>query len=169
MKCLACRIALLVCLCAPAWAQPKNKAPAKLAPRPAVMAPKAAKQINKQSNKQIPRSIPGKQIEQLRKMSPEERQRALSNLPPERRQQVEKQLDRLDKLPPEQRQVLDQRYEKLQSFPPPRQRAVRQELQSLRSMPFAERQARLHSDEFKQQFSPEERELIQGVFPGAAR
>jgi hypothetical protein len=130
---------------------------------PKAAAPKAPKE------KQVPRSIPGKQIEQLQKMTPEEREKALSKLPPERRQQVDKQLDRLDQLTPEQRQQLDQRFEKLQSFPPARQRAVRQEVQSLRAMPFSERQNRLHSEEFKQQFSPEEQDLIRGVFPGAAR
>jgi hypothetical protein len=127
--------------------------------------PKSAKQADKQA----PRSIPGKQIERLQKMTPEEREKALANLPPERRQQVEKQLNRLDELTPQQRQQLDERFEKLQSFPPARQRAVRQEVQSLRRMTFAERQARLRSEEFKQQFSAEEQDLVRAVFPGAAR
>jgi hypothetical protein len=102
-------------------------------------------------------------------MSPEEREKTLSKLPPDRRDQIQKQLNRLDQLTPEQRQVLDSRFERLQTFPSERQQAVRQELQSLRGMPAKDRRARLHSDEFKQQFSPEERELIEGVFPGAAK
>ena len=127
--------------------------------------PKAARQADKQA----PRSIPGKQIERLQKMTPEEREKALANLPSERRQQVEKQLNRLDQLTPQQREQLDQRFEKLQGFPPARQRAVREEVQILRKMPFADRQARLHSEEFNQQFSAEEQDLIRGVFPGAGR
>ena len=142
--------------------KPPARPPAKVpnAPKPK----SAAKQQPK-----LPQSIPTKQIEQLQKMTPEEREKALSNLPADRRQQVEKQLDRLNQLTPQQRQQLDQRYERLQSLPPARQRAVRQELQNLRSMPLPERRARLSSDEFNQQFSPEEQTLIRGVFPGAAK
>jgi len=102
-------------------------------------------------------------------MTPEQREKALENLAPERRQQIQKQLERLDQLSPEQRQELDRRFETLQRFPPARQRAVRQELQDLRKMPLAERRARLHSGEFSQQFSPEEQDLIRSVFPGAAK
>jgi len=157
---------LLLLLCGLASAQGgKNKA----LPRAAAPAAKVARPPARQVGKEIPRSIPGKQIEQLQKMTPEEREKALAKLPPDRRVQVEKQLNRLDQLTPEQRQQLDQRFEKLQSFPPARQRAVRQEMQSLRGLSFSERQTRLHSDEFKQEFSSEEQELIRGVFPGAAR
>ena len=158
---LKCRIVLLLWVCGAAWGQGKNKVVAKPAPKPPAPAAKAAKQA--------PRSIPGKQIEQLQKMSSEEREKALAKLPPDRREQVEKQLNRLDQLSPEQRKELDQRFEKLQSFPPARQRAVRQEVQSLRGMSFSDRQARLHSEEFQQQFAPEEQQLIRGVFSGAAK
>ena len=119
--------------------------------------------------RQAPRSIPGKQIERLQKMTPEQREKALSNLPPERRQQVEQQLERLQNMRPEVRDELDRRFEKLQSFPPARQRAVRQEVQSLRGMPFEDRRARLNSEEFRQQYSSDEQDLIRSVFPGAAR
>lgn len=119
--------------------------------------------------KQLPRSIPGAQIERLQHMTPEQREKALANLPPERREQIEKQLDRLDQLSPQQRRQLDRRFETLQSFPPARRRAVRQEVQSLRAMPFAERRARLASGEFQQQYSPAEQDLIRSVFPAAAR
>jgi len=102
-------------------------------------------------------------------MTPEQREKALAKLPPDRRQQVEKQLDRLDQLTPEQRQELNRRFETLQTFPPGRQRAVRQELQDLRRMSLADRRARLHSAEFNEQFSPEEQDLIRGVFPAAAK
>jgi hypothetical protein len=160
------RAILLLSLCGLAWAQGgKNKSVPKAPAAPAAKVPKQAAK----SDTQVPRSIPGKQIEQLQKMTPEEREKALANLTPERREQVEKQLNRLDQLSPEARQELDRRFEKLQSFPPARQRAVRQEVQSLRGMSFSDRQARLHSDEFKQQFAPEEQDLIRGVFPGAAR
>lgn len=143
----------------------EKKAPA----RPPAKVPNAAKPKAAPKQPKLPQSIPSKQIEQLQKMTPEEREKALANLPPDRRQQVEKQLDRLNQLTPQQRQQLDQRYETLQSLPPARQRAVRQELQNLRSMPVPERRARLASDEFKQQFSPQEQALIRGVFPGAAK
>ena len=119
--------------------------------------------------KQIPRSIPNAQIERLQRMTPEQREKALASLAPERRARIEKQLNRLDQLSPQQRQQLEKRFDALQSLPPARQRAVRQEVQSLRNMPFAERRARLASGEFQRLYSPEEQDLIRGVFPGAAR
>ena len=163
---LICGIAFTLAAVNPAWAQAKDKA----APRaPAKVAQAGSGAAKPPKQKQTPQSIPGKQIEQLQKMTPEQREKALENLPPERRQQIQKQLERLDQLSPEQRQELDRRFETLQRFPPARQRAVRQELQDLRKMPLAERRARLHSGEFSQQFSPEEQDLIRSVFPGAAK
>ena len=95
---------LLLLLCGLASAQGgKNKA----LPRAAAPAAKVARPPARQVGKEIPRSIPGKQIEQLQKMTPEEREKALAKLPPDRRVQVEKQLNRLDQLTPEQRQQLD--------------------------------------------------------------
>ncbi len=125
----------------------------------------SAKQL-KNKQPQLPKGIPNAQVEILLKMSPEERGRALANFPPERRQQIEQQLERLDQLTPEQRQQLDRRYFTLMELPPLRRQAVREELQYLRRRRPLERRAELTSDEFAQKFSPEEQKLIREVMTG---
>lgn len=147
-KLLIC--ALLLLPAAPAVAQNK-------------LVPKAGK-IGKQPR--TPKGIPNPVIDRLMKMSPEERDKALSNLPPERRQQIEQRLNQLDRLTPEQRDVLDRRYQALQALPPVRRQAIRQELQYLRSLRPVERRARINSEEFQQNYSPDEQRLIREVITG---
>ena len=126
--------ALAVCVLEPsAHAQPKG-------PRPAPLPPRA--------------------LERFQKMTPEQRQRALERLPPDRRARIEEQLRRLQNLPPDQRQQLQERYQRFQSLPRDRQIAVRTELQSLRQMPPAERRARVNSPEFQETYSPQEQRLL---------
>jgi hypothetical protein len=93
-------------------------------------------------------------------MTPEEREKALAQLPPERRAQIEQRLNRLAQLPPEQRAELQQRYQEFQSLPKDRQEAVRLELQSLRALPPRLRQRRLNSPGFQREYSPEEQRLL---------
>ena len=51
-------------------------------------------------------------------MTPEEREKLLANLPPQRRENLEKRLNRLDQLPPEQKAELDRRFEEFQKLLP---------------------------------------------------
>jgi hypothetical protein len=100
-------------------------------------------------------------------MTQEQREKALSRLPPEQRQQVEQRLSQFDKqfrkLPPDQQAALQQRYEAFSKLPQDRRTAIRQELQELRAMRPAQRTERLNSDEAKQNFSPEELGILRGV------
>jgi Protein of unknown function (DUF3106) len=128
----------------PAWAQAKNALPR-------------------------PPALPTRVLERLAQMTPEQRQKALARLPPERRERVEQQLNRLDQLPPDQKAQVLERYDAFQGLPRDRQAAVRAELQALRKMAFARRRARLNSPEFEQTFSPEEQRLLRESFPFAAR
>lgn len=107
-----------------------------------------------------PPALPGPALRRLSEMTPEQRQKALSRLAPERRARIEEQLNRLDQLPPEQRARLIERYEVFQGLPPDRRVAVRAELQALRKLPTPELHQRLNSPEFQQNFSPEEQRLL---------
>lgn len=107
-----------------------------------------------------PPALPGPALQKLSQMTPEQRQRVLSRLPPERRARIEEQLNRLEKLPPDQRARLLQRYDEFQGLPRDRQAAVRSELQALRKLPTPQLRERLNSPEFQQQFSPEEQRLL---------
>src|SRR6266404_6899960 len=66
----------------------------------------------KQKQKQLKQlqGLPSPAVERFLRMSPQDRERALSQLPPERRQQMEQRLRRLEQLTPEQRAQLDRRY-----------------------------------------------------------
>jgi phage-related protein len=117
-------------------------------------------------------------VEEFLRMSPKERQQALSRLPEERRRKIQEQLDRFDRLPPAQRERLMQQYERfrqlpperqqairkamqrLQNQPPDRQQAIRQEINHLRAMPASEREEHLNSSEVKSRYNKHEREIL---------
>jgi hypothetical protein len=103
-----------------------------------------AKQQKQQQLKMVP--LPAPAVERFLQMSPEDRERALSQLAPERRQQVEQQLNRLQQLSPEQAQRLQDVYPAFMNLRPVRQKAVRAEIQELRQMKPVERKDRLNSD-----------------------
>jgi hypothetical protein len=107
-----------------------------------------------------PPALPGPALQRLSQMTPEQRQKALARLPPERRARIEEQLNKLEQLPPDQRARLVERYEVFQGLPRDRQAAVRSELQALRRLPTPQLRERLNSPEFQQNFSPEEQRLL---------
>jgi hypothetical protein len=149
--------------------QAKPKPPA--APKP----PKpAAKQAAKPAPKPAAKPVPADQLEKMLNMSPEDREKILSKLPPPQRQNVETRLNNLDKLPPQQRAQrlaqLRQLESGLEKLSPARRQAVNQEMQSIRKLPpGAARRAVIDSPEFQKSFSPEEQQLIRGQFPAASK
>ena len=118
------------------------------------------------------------QLERLRRMTPQQRERVLSLMAPERRRRIETRLNELDQMNDAQRERLERRLQSFRELPPaerqnmrslaqqlnqmgqPRRRIVRQELLRLRGMNDADRQSRLDSDNFRNLYSPEERELL---------
>jgi hypothetical protein len=117
------------------------------------------KQQKLQQQKMVP--LPAPAVERFLQMSPDDRERALAQLPPERRQQMEQQLNRLQQLSPEQAQRLQDVYPAFQNLRPARRQAVRAEIQELRQMKPAERRDRLNSDAGG--FSPEELSIVRQV------
>lgn len=121
---------------------------------------------------------PQQQVEKLATMTPEQRQKALSGLPPAKQRQIEQALENYNKLTPQQRLNAAARAEKLQSLPPAekqevrkslqafrelpddRKRAVRQEVNKLSKLPPTERDNRLASGEFKSNFTPAEQQMV---------
>jgi TolA-binding protein len=117
------------------------------------------KELKAQQQKMVP--LPAPAVERLLQMSPEDRERALSQLTPERRQQLEQRLDRLQQLSPDQRQRLQDVYPAFLNLRPARQQALRQEIQELRQMRPALRKDRLNGD--ARDFSPEEMDILRQV------
>jgi len=118
-------------------------------------------------------------VERFSRMSPEQRQRMLEKLPPERKAKVEQRLERFNNLPPETKKRLRDEFDRFQQLSPdqqdtvrktfrvfnelPQERrpAVRRELHRLRLMPQSERQARLTSDEFRSRFNSDEQGMLE--------
>lgn len=118
-------------------------------------------------------------LDRLERMSPEERQRLLQKLPPERRQRIEERLRKYESLTAEQRQRLREQFERFQQLPPERQQALRQLYQRFSQLPEDRRRAvrrgvwelqmleparrpiRMDRPWFRNRYSPEELQMIQ--------
>jgi hypothetical protein len=117
------------------------------------------KELKAQQQKMLP--LPAPAVVRFLQMSPEDRERALSQLTPERRQQVEERLSRLQQLPPDQLQRLHDVYPAFLNLRPARQQAVRQEIQELRQLRPVERKDRINND--ARDFSPDELDILRRV------
>lgn len=132
-----------------------------------------------------PGAKPGAILERLNRMTPEERQRALDRLPPERRARVQERLDRLNAMPPAARERLREQYDEFQKLPPEKQEtvrrafrdlnqlpedrrpALRREIVRLRNMPAERRAFRMESERFRSLYSESERQLIRDLSEAA--
>jgi hypothetical protein len=130
----------------------------------------------------VMRPGPGIQaLERWSRMTPEQRSKALDRLPPERRQKIEKQLDRYQSLTPEQREQLRFRAQMFQQLPPEKQDearrlfrqfnqlppdrrgVLREEFRNLRGLSEADRTARVESDEFRSKFDNREQRFLRSL------
>jgi len=124
-------------------------------------------------------------FEKWNEMSEEGKRKALEKLPPDRREQVRRQLERktenINNLPEAERERLFDRYQKLIHLPPERQNQIRrsyrqyqelpedrkqgvhQELDDLSKMPEAERRARINSEEFRSKYTLAEQQMMQDL------
>src|SRR6266700_3733102 len=64
-------------------------------------------------------------IDEFMRMSPEERQKALDRLPPQKRRRLRERLERFNQLPQRQQHTLRNMYGRLNQLPPDRQQVVR--------------------------------------------
>jgi hypothetical protein len=153
---------------APAGSQPPNDAPAAAN---AAKAPAAGQRILN------PESLAAR----LMLATPEQRQRALALLPPERQEQIRKQLEWFDSLPKAQQDVQIRRLERFASLPPGQQAIVRLRMQAFAKLPPARRQAiqralvllqtltrdrraaLMNSPAFRSRFSPDEQKIIEDL------
>ncbi|BDC49244.1 hypothetical protein F183_A15600 [Bryobacterales bacterium F-183] len=114
------------------------------------------------------------EFERLDRMPEDDRQRALENLPPARRQRIEEglaryramdpvsreRLRRFEGMAPEQKDSIRQNFRRMQELPPNRRMMVRRELQRLRGMDPGAREGAMQSDAFRRRFDENEQSLI---------
>lgn len=120
-------------------------------------------------------------VHRLAAMSAEERERALSSLPPVRRVNLEERIRAFQALPPAQQRAMQERAAKIGSLTPERQAEVRaslrdfnelaperkvllrREIRRTTGMPDDSREAYMNSDGFRSRFSAVERKIIDDV------
>lgn len=118
-----------------------------------VLPPNKGKQAK---NKQAKQAKQAAVLERFLQMSPEERARALQQLPPERRSQILQRLNTLELLSDDERRTLRGRFDAFSGMPLDRRQAVRRELQQLRGLTPEERRNRLASPELRDSFTEDE-------------
>ena len=129
-------------------------------------------------NQPAPRPDAFSVVERFERMTPQQRQRFLGKLPPERKQQFEDRLGRYERMTPEQRQQVREQYELFRGLPKERQDALRRtfrqfnelpagrrrvlqrEYQRLRKLAGEDRRARINGDEFRNRYSLAEQQLL---------
>jgi hypothetical protein len=120
-------------------------------------------------------------LERLERMTPEQRAKALANLPAERRQEIEQKLDEFDRLPPDERMRIRNQLERMNSLPAQRQNQVRRsirqfqalpedrrlllrrELDRMAAMPEEARRAHMNTEEFRNRYTPNEQQMMQNL------
>jgi hypothetical protein len=124
----------------------------------------------------------GEQLfDELSRMKAEDREKALSQLPPAQSARIKQrlqnfdrlppaaqnrrrnQLELLNSLPPQRRNQVRESMKDLQQLPQDRKAAVQQEMRHMTSMPDDERQAYMNSEEFRNRYSPSEQEIISNL------
>lgn len=180
---VAIPVVAVICLAGGVDAQHPNRPAAK----PSVVHPeklertpqRAPQKEERRQEKNGPGSA--EHLAKLLKLSPDQRNKALSSLPPERRMQIEKRLSDYQKLPEPQRATALDRLRRMQSLPPQKQAQVRASLQKLTALPpprhalvqkqinqmkalsDSDRSALVNSEEFRSKFTPAEQQMIEDI------
>jgi phage-related protein len=165
----------VVCLVGAASAQKVTRPPkAPAATHPVVPAQEPKKQPDG------PTASP-QYLDKLLKLSPEQRNKALSSLPPQRRAQILAKLDNYQKVPPQQRARELDLLQRLQMLPPPKRAQVRNALRQfqavpqprrqqiqkqakqLAGLPDGDRRSLMNSEEFRSKYTPAEQQMIEDL------
>jgi hypothetical protein len=144
-------------------------------------APRPPKTSGARGGAQAPKpdNHPGEQkVDRLMKMTPQQREQALRNLPPVRRANIQRRINEIEKLPPAIRTRVRTRQELLNSLPPQRQNQVRRSVQQFVNMPDErrgvmtqelnrmapltdeDRRAYMNTEEFRNKFSAREQQML---------
>ncbi len=121
------------------------------------------------------------QLQKLLEMKPEDRDKFLQGLPPQRRQNIEKRLGEIEKMAPARRTRVLTRLEMLNSLPLQKQQQVRRsmrqlqelpeerkglilrELQQMAPMTDEQRREHMNSEEFRNRYSVTEQQMMSNL------
>ena len=116
--------------------------------------PPAQQQKALESDPQF-RNLPAERQERLK-----ERLQRFSSLPPERQQRILNRMETWEHLTPEQQAKARDVFGRFRQLPDDRQNQVRSAVRDLQAMSPQDRQRTLNSDKFKNQFSSNERDIL---------
>ena len=138
---------------------------------PVRAANQAARKVanGKKQNKQ-----PLPAVERLRAMNPADRQKALRNMPAERREKLEQRLaqydnmsagqrksvERFQKLPPAQQAQVRKVYQRFNQIPVERQQTLKKEMRRIAPMNIDERKKYFESDQFRGKYNDDEKRML---------
>jgi len=129
----------------------------------------------------VPVRPPKTPLDWWNQTSPEQRERALAKLSPERQRTIRERIDHFNSLPQEEQSRLRARYQlfshlspekqdlvrrqmrRFSQVAPDRKRVLARELQRLRRMPAKERRARFDSEEYRGSYSDDERQMMRDL------
>lgn len=147
-----------------------------------LLVPPAEAQLKKGNilkNKAAREAKKSRLVERFNRLSPEERQRVMQNLPEDRRKAMEKNRERYDKLSDEQKKRLEKQYgnfaqmsadqqqatrtafRQMGQMPLERRQAMQKELRRLRMMDPEARKHRMESEAYKGAFSGDEQKVLE--------
>ncbi len=160
---------------------PRGGGAAKAIPAPRGMPPPGPGQTQGSGRNQ-PKAPTGEEIlGTLSRMTPEQRERALADLPQARRDQIEERIRNFQKLTPAQQSRQLEQLKRFNSLSPDRQndvrrsmqdrsqlpddrrKAVNQELRRITALPEKDRKSYMKSEDFRSRFSSSEQKMIRNL------
>ena len=156
-------------------------AAAKAVPAPRTMPQPGARQAQSGGRGQAKAPTGEEILGTLSRMTPEQREKALSDLPQARRDQIEARIRNFQKLTPAQQSRQLEQLKKFNSLSPDRQKdvrlsmqdrsqlpddrkkAVNQELRRITALPDQDRKSYMKSEGFRHRFSPSEQKMIRNL------
>jgi DNA-directed RNA polymerase subunit F len=104
------------------------------------------------------KKLPPERQEKLR-----QRLSQFNNLPPEQREKIVKRMRKFENLSPAQRQQARDLAQRYRQVPPERRQRMRQAMRDLAQMSPEDRNKALDSDQYRTDFSENEREIMRGM------
>jgi hypothetical protein len=116
-----------------------------------------------QQEKQL-RSDPGfRSLPQQKQNELVNRLREFNSRPPEQKQQILNRMETFEHMSPQQQQQARNLFSQYRAMPEDQRNKVSQAYRRLRGMPPSARNELLNSDEFKNNYTPEQRDLLRGM------
>ena len=106
---------------------------------------------------------------QFRKLPPQQQKRLqdrlqhFSSLPPQQQERVLNRMETWEHLTPNQKQQARQLYQQFKELTPDRRQAVNRAIGGMRGLTPPQRDQLINSDQFRYQFTPEERRILGGA------